>query len=511
MASLGLNVRRDGSDPLTAVRYLGASWIRIVATPEHDLRTYFSNCKAFKIKVLLVLARESGGDYARYRDLYGGLIDAIQVGNEADLVSSSSWTMSQLELAALGRSVRAIFPTTPLVCSGLASGQPGWLDGMDLSWCDAIAVHPYAKDSESATDLEDQPDMQPLLREYKRFGKPILVTEWGWPSDDEPRASEEITDTIDWAVGTDEIEAFFYFALNNDVIPFGLLYENGVDYKPKGKAFRKAFVIAEESQWPNVSPPTPAPSAYNPWQYFTAEQLATVTNCPLDAVTENWPRLVEQLHHCGINDRLTQIAMAATVAIETAHTFRPVREAFWMSEEWRRVNLARYYPFYGRGYIQVTWRENYAEYGPKIAKLWGAGGWESDFDLVGNPDNALNPDISAAISALYFRDHGGDGLALIPKAANLRDWREVRRLVQGADAGLDDLVRIATSLEEISEPGIEPEQSEIEALRLALRTLRDKTLQDALDEVDTLSEDINRVHAQIIEAMRICKQFVGDD
>lgn len=48
----------------------------------------------------------------------------------------------------------------------------------------------------------------------------------------------------------------------------------------------------------------------------------------------------------------------ASVFHETAHTFKPVIEAFWLSEAWRKKNL-RYYPFIGRGYIQETWYENY--------------------------------------------------------------------------------------------------------------------------------------------------------
>ena len=44
----------------------------------------------------------------------------------------------------------------------------------------------------------------------------------------------------------------------------------------------------------------------------------------------------------------------ATAYWETARTMEPVREAFWMSEEWRRANL-RYFPWYGRGFVQLTW------------------------------------------------------------------------------------------------------------------------------------------------------------
>lgn len=199
---------------------------------------------------------------------------------------------------------------------------------------------------------------------------------------------------------------------------------------------------------PTVSEPEPIPPEPvmpDPYEFWSAETIAAVTKCPLDAVTEHWPKLVEQLGHCGIVDKPVQMAMIGTVAIETASTFAPVREAFWLDEAWRAANL-RYHPYYGRGYIQLTWESNYAAYGPKVAELWGTSPDQPDFDLVGNPDQALNPDIAAAVASLYFRDHGredGDG---IPEAARRGDWREVRRLVQGGSAGLDRLVEIVGAL-----------------------------------------------------------------
>lgn len=51
----------------------------------------------------------------------------------------------------------------------------------------------------------------------------------------------------------------------------------------------------------------------------------------------------------------------ATTYHETAATMAPVREAFRMSEAWRKANL-RYWPHYGRGYVQITWKENYEKF-----------------------------------------------------------------------------------------------------------------------------------------------------
>jgi len=85
-----------------------------------------------------------------------------------------------------------------------------------------------------------------------------------------------------------------------------------------------------------------------------------------------------------------QIAyVLATTEWETAHTFKPVREAFWKDEEWRQRNL-RYYPYYGRGYVQLTWVDNYRKYSNIL-----------NIDLVKKPDLAMEPQ-----TAMFILVHG---------------------------------------------------------------------------------------------------------
>lgn len=69
----------------------------------------------------------------------------------------------------------------------------------------------------------------------------------------------------------------------------------------------------------------------------------------------------------------------ATVFHETNATFLPIKEAYWLSEDWRRKNL-RYFPYYGRGYVQITWKENYAKFGKQLGE-----------DFVNNPDLVMIP------------------------------------------------------------------------------------------------------------------------
>lgn len=87
----------------------------------------------------------------------------------------------------------------------------------------------------------------------------------------------------------------------------------------------------------------------------------------------------------GLEDLRYLAYMFATTKWETNHTMLPVREAYWLSEEWRKINL-RYFPYYGRGFVQLTWEQNYKAMG----RLLG-------IDLVKYPDKAMELDTATLI------------------------------------------------------------------------------------------------------------------
>jgi predicted chitinase len=120
-----------------------------------------------------------------------------------------------------------------------------------------------------------------------------------------------------------------------------------------------------------------------------------------------------------------QIAyVLATADHETAHTFQPVAEAFWVSdaEAWRKKNL-RYYPYYGRGYVQLTWEKNYALYGSLL-----------NLDLVRKPDLALEPRTALFILVHGFRTGQFTGRKLSDYVdAHHTDFRNARRCINGTD------------------------------------------------------------------------------
>lgn len=107
----------------------------------------------------------------------------------------------------------------------------------------------------------------------------------------------------------------------------------------------------------------------------------------------------------------------ATAYHETAQTMEPVREAFWMPDAWRQKHL-RYYPFYGRGYVQLTWRENYEKYG-----------------IADNPDAALEPARAAAImfDGMTKGTFTGQKLADYFPPDGPADWHNARRIINGTD------------------------------------------------------------------------------
>ncbi|MCY1042019.1 peptidoglycan-binding protein [Corallococcus sp. bb12-1] len=120
-----------------------------------------------------------------------------------------------------------------------------------------------------------------------------------------------------------------------------------------------------------------------------------------------------------------QIAyVLATVQHETGDTFKPVREANYLREkaEAYRKKL-RYYPYYGRGYVQLTWRDNYKKYGDMLG-----------LDLVHQPDLVLKPEVS-----LFVLVHGMKTGAYTSKkladyiTASQVEFAKARAIVNGKD------------------------------------------------------------------------------
>jgi putative chitinase len=118
----------------------------------------------------------------------------------------------------------------------------------------------------------------------------------------------------------------------------------------------------------------------------------------------------------------------ATAWHETAKTMLPVREAYWVSEAWRKANL-RYWPHYGRGYVQLTWDYNYAK-ADKELKLGGT--------LIKNLDRAMEPKIAAQIMRLGMDEGWFTGVSLkkvlpLSGTATKAQYIAARKIINGTD------------------------------------------------------------------------------
>ena len=124
----------------------------------------------------------------------------------------------------------------------------------------------------------------------------------------------------------------------------------------------------------------------------------------------------------------------ATACHETAYTMQPVREGLRASETWRRNHLKKYYPYYGRGYVQLTWENNYKK---------ADGALNLNGQLTKNLDLALDPDIAAKIMVRGMQEgwfagdkKGPHTLARhLPAngAATVAQMAAARRIINGTD------------------------------------------------------------------------------
>ncbi|TGB52644.1 hypothetical protein CRT22_24545 [Escherichia sp. E5028] len=123
----------------------------------------------------------------------------------------------------------------------------------------------------------------------------------------------------------------------------------------------------------------------------------------------------------------SQIAyILATVKRETGDTFQPVREGDWgghiSTDEYRKKHY-RYYPYYGRGYVQITWDYNYKAYSEKLG-----------VDLVSDPDRALEPNNSLFILIDGFKNGVFTGKKLTDYVSkDSVDFLNARRCINGLD------------------------------------------------------------------------------
>lgn len=144
----------------------------------------------------------------------------------------------------------------------------------------------------------------------------------------------------------------------------------------------------------------------------------------LNAILDEWDA-------SGLKDDRWLAYMLATTYHETAATIQPIEE--YGKGKGRKYGTRRKsdgWPysdtraiFYGRGYVQLTWYENYA----KAGRILG-------LDLLNKPELALNPDVAAKIMFAGMTGGWFTGKRLSDYFNDTKeDWVNARRIINGTD------------------------------------------------------------------------------
>lgn len=132
-----------------------------------------------------------------------------------------------------------------------------------------------------------------------------------------------------------------------------------------------------------------------------------------------------------LTDKRWLAYMLATVYHETARTFEPIEEygkgmrrpygdKIKMSRK-RYVVPDKFY--YGRGFVQLTWYENYEKFGQLLG-----------IDLLNEPEQALKLDVSIQILFIGMTEGLFTGKSLKRYFNDEReDWVNARKIINGTD------------------------------------------------------------------------------
>lgn len=144
--------------------------------------------------------------------------------------------------------------------------------------------------------------------------------------------------------------------------------------------------------------------------------------------TENVQGFEKVLDYLLLNeDNLNQAAyILATVWWETANTMQPIQEYGSL----KYLKSKKYYPYFGRGYVQLTWKENYQ----RASKVFGV-------DFVKHPDLVKDPVYALPILFVGMNDgwFGPKGLDEYidgkdeSDSEDLREFKAARRTVNIQD------------------------------------------------------------------------------
>lgn len=141
----------------------------------------------------------------------------------------------------------------------------------------------------------------------------------------------------------------------------------------------------------------------------------------------------------------------ATTWWETARTMQPVTEY----GGYKYLSGKKYWPYIGRGYVQLTWLENYRKATRYFQDVLGI-----DVDFVKDPDLVKDPDYAAIILFVGMAEGWFTGKQLSDYIDNvdeddeedLREFANARRIVNGTDRQME-IANIAIDFEKALKAG----------------------------------------------------------
>ena len=173
-------------------------------------------------------------------------------------------------------------------------------------------------------------------------------------------------------------------------------------------------------------------------QKLTAAEVVELfpATTPRSNIDQYWPYVSSALEEEGIGDRAMGLLALATIRAES-EGFEPIDEHL---SAWNTAPGGRPYGLYdnrhdlgnrgagdgeafrGRGFVQLTGRDNYAHYGNQIG-----------VDLLERPELANDPEVAAHLLARFLKEHE----TALRQALATNDLAAARRLVNGGSHGLD--------------------------------------------------------------------------
>lgn len=156
--------------------------------------------------------------------------------------------------------------------------------------------------------------------------------------------------------------------------------------------------------------------------------FAGVRNLPFDgklskSQVSGMSAILDEWERRKLKDLRELAYMLATTKWETAHTMQPITEGGGLAY----LKSKKYYPWVGRGYVQLTWERNYMKFRDRVKKRFGV-------DIVENPDNALLQPVAAYIMFEGMYSGAFTGKRLWDYFNDTKtDWINARRIINGTD------------------------------------------------------------------------------